>query len=161
MYLRVCSDNNGSLGCLLCNASMGYWTLSYLYLTMSTIPSAAEHPPLLGAGSWFERLCNLSSFVSFHKCCLIAASNALSFAPTTSPTFSPFLKSKKVGMARMPNSIATSFTSSTSTLKNLACGYSSLNLATLGAMTLQGPHQVAKQSRTTSVEASAPRISDS
>jgi hypothetical protein len=96
---------------------------------------------------------------SNHKCSLICASRALSFAPTTSPTFSPFLNSKKVGMALIPSSCATSLTSSTSTLKNLALGYCSLNFTTLGAMTLQGPHQVAKQSRTTRVEGSAPRIS--
>jgi hypothetical protein len=54
---------------------------------------------------------------------LIAASRALGLAPTTSATFSPFLKSRKVGMARMPSSCATSGTSSTSSLKKRALGY--------------------------------------
>ena len=93
-----------------------------------------------------------------HWCCLIAASIALALAPTTSPTFSPFLKNKNVGMARMPSSCATSDASSTSTLKNLTVGYSSEYFTIVGAMVLQGPHQTAKQSRTTSVEGSASTI---
>ena len=93
-----------------------------------------------------------------HWCCLIAASIALALAPTTSPTFSPFLKNKKVGMARMPSSCATSGTSSTSTLKNLTFGYSSEYFTIVGAIVLQGPHQTAKQSSTTSVEGSASMI---
>lgn len=90
----------------------------------------------------------------------MVASIALGLAPTTSPTFSPFLKNKKVGIARMPSSCATSDASSTSTLKNLAAGYSSEYFTIVGAMVLQGPHQTAKQSRTTNVEASASMISD-
>ena len=44
------------------------------------------------------------------------ASNAFWFAPTTSPTFSPFLNTRNVGMARTPSSCATSGSSSTSSL---------------------------------------------
>lgn len=58
----------------------------------------------------------------------IAALSAGGFAPTTSPTFSPFLKIMKVGMARTPTSWATSGTSSTSTLMKWAEGYCSENL---------------------------------
>ena len=47
---------------------------------------------------------------------LIAVSRAVGFAPTTSPTFSPPLKSMNVGMARTESSWATSGTSSTSSL---------------------------------------------
>ena len=58
----------------------------------------------------------------------IPAKSALGFAPTISWTFSSFLKIRKVGMARMPSSCATSGTSSTSSLMKWALGKSSENL---------------------------------
>jgi hypothetical protein len=68
MHLRGYPGKNRSLGCLLCNASMGYWVLSYLFLTMSTILSAAERFSLhIGVGSQFERPCNSSSFCLFSQ----------------------------------------------------------------------------------------------
>ena len=97
----------------------------------------------------------------------MAALSAGGLAPTTSPTFSPALKMMKVGMARTPTSWATSGTSSTSTLMKWADGYCSENLTSrqytvysvygcggtnltrVGAMALQGPHQVAKASMIT------------
>ena len=59
---------------------------------------------------------------------LISASRARALAPTTSPTFSPFLNSRKVGMAVTLHSDATSDSSSTSTLRNLTSVYVSENL---------------------------------
>lgn len=47
---------------------------------------------------------------------LIPFSIACGLAPTTSVIFSPFLKNRMVGIARMPSSCATSGTLSTSTL---------------------------------------------
>jgi hypothetical protein len=57
------------------------------------------------------------------------AKSALGFAPTISSTFWPSLKIKKVGMARIPSSWATSGTSSTSSLTKYALGNSSENLS--------------------------------
>lgn len=53
---------------------------------------------------------------STYKAFSMAALRAGGLAPTTSPTLWPFLKSKKVGMARTANSCATSGSSSTSIL---------------------------------------------
>ena len=58
----------------------------------------------------------LASHPVIYKLFLIAVSSAFGFAPTTSPTFSPSLKSMNVGMARTESSCATSGTSSTSSL---------------------------------------------
>lgn len=90
---------------------------------------------------------------------LIAASKAGGFTPTTSVIFSPFLKNRKVGMARIPSSWATSGLSSTSNLTKSTSVCSSLQAWTLGAMALQGPHHSAKASTTTSL--SLPEIAAS
>jgi hypothetical protein len=58
----------------------------------------------------------------------IAAKSALGFAPTISWTFSSVLKIRKVGMAWIPSSCATSGTSSTSSLTKYAPVNSSENL---------------------------------
>jgi hypothetical protein len=94
---------------------------------------------------------------------------AWGLAPTNSSTLLPFLKTKKVGIARTPSSAVRSGSSSTSNLTNWMlserafsseslrfycqlpilqwrCIFWATYLLRMGEMALQGPHHVAKQS---------------
>ena len=70
-------------------------------------------------------------------------------------TFSPFLRKTKVGMAVILYSAATSSQSSTSTLRNTTSSMFLLISSNWGAIILQGPHQVAWKSTTTSLPPAA------
>jgi len=72
-------------------------------------------------------------------------------------TFSLFLIRMKVGMAEMLYSWAASSFSSTSILTNTTLSISEAHSSILGAIILQGPHQVAKKSITTSLSPASSR----
>ena len=130
----------------------------------------AHHSPSFGV--FVDYSAAASSAFSSGLCLEISWRRGPGFAPTNSSTLSPFLKIMKVGMARIPYSWLNSGRSSTSTLAKWIEGFSRAHLhcaqrlvstyhhrcaepreetywEILGAIALQGPHQVANQSTKT------------
>src|SRR5436190_4582769 len=82
---------------------------------------------------------------------LIAETNVLAFvSPTNRFATFPFLNTIRVGIARMSNRCAILGAASTSNFATLALPSTSpATFSTIGACILQGPHQVAQKSTST------------
>merc|ERR1719333_538277 len=92
---------------------------------------------------------------SLHLCSATIAFSLSILAPVRSATFSLFFKNTKVGIAVTLYSSAMSSHSSTSTLRKTTSSMVLSISSKCGAIILQGPHQVAWKSTTTSLPPAA------
>lgn len=91
----------------------------------------------------------LSFLSNYNKASNFSWNIALEPAPTVLSTNSPFLKNSTVGTLRIPKRVVKSEFSSTSHFPTLTRpSYSTANSSIIGAIFLQGPHQVAEKSTT-------------
>jgi hypothetical protein len=133
--LNITSRNNETDFRRLRKHRIYFCILQIIIMLYPQPPLTSSYPSIPHPNSYFLSThshltpnANQPLYSSLSTASLIAANSALGLAPTISLTLSAFLKIRKVGIARMPSSCATSGTSSTSSLTKWAPVNSSENL---------------------------------